>query len=963
MSGLSMPLLLILSAIAVACAVVLWRYRLARSPRKAPSEQAQQRVRTVPTEAVNGSSPVTSRIATAPNDSEKPRPVARGTVTVPLKHIPVPTASILPSVTIVAQPQSGDAWLDTVPGEHSDPADPEAPGVAMLSSSPAVIEGVNAKASLAPQEERNADREQAASRISAMPPTAMEPLATEEAPSAAHQHASEADMPPAPAAILAVQPSDAVADESEPGVPSIERAEEQLNPCVQAWSPPGPLNQTAEEPLAGEEESSTAHQPLPDASIERETGADQGGRHRDAIASDDELDASPTVHDLPQLRGSVQAANEPAANQRDEAFVEVGAAAAADYLEPDAVTATAADAHESAVQLAQPASPEAMSFGPSVAPCVLGSPAALPIQSEAAPIEGERSSIEQVVTADAHVNAPEPVLAEQVEAAFEATQLSADSAALSEKQLMVQADEAVGLAEEHESVINSGIPTRDPEPEGTAGRVADLQPSEQDDAAHSDEPVDDMAEELPGAESELDDLDALLRDTLSQPTRQAVHRDRRGRQTAQPQPSSKQKRAKRQSNLLRPPAEARLRLMVHPIRRTVGLALVLLRPPEFPERVTLELNGPQIVDALEESQYGDVDLAWDAGLLLNEIRVSCVEGYQWVRGARPVHIFAADPTQADLVSVPAATVGTDHTLICREQDIDTVCDIAESAGSARPQALRRFIGIPDHWVVLSGYHPTRAAAPPPAQTFSPLDPGHGIEITLQGGLETGRRLYAQGRPPRIRIAPMLDGVSVRIGGVIATVSGDGSWEAPGWDAPGQHRIEVIPGPSLNYEVQADPGVQGGWAFWDAHPDRSAADQGPWSEAQICGAILAGPSGERVIAAELQPTVLALGIDGSIGALRRRPEAGVSVGFAAGMPAFLLFSSGRRRSQGKILWLGLPRPAEAIARPRRLSQHWIEAVRGAAARRLAMQADEVGAGQSLWEKAVMLARSAKRQRHG
>lgn len=973
MSGISMSLLLILWAIAVACAAVLWRYRLARPTRKASSEQAQQRARTGRTEAVNASARATGGI-NAPTDTDKPRPLARGAVSAPLERMPAANASIPLAATVIPEPQGDDKWLDTVPEEHGDPAPPEAPIAALLPSSHAANEGVNANANPAPQDGRNAGREKAASQTPAMPPPATEPPTAEEAPSAARQPVSETDMPTAPAAILAAQSAEEIADEPEPGVPSIGLTEEQINPPVQAWSPPARLDQAAEEPLDVEEELRTAHQPLPRTSIEPEPVADQEGAHRDVTASNDELYSSPAVHDGQQLWGSDQTANESGTARREEALVAVELAATVDRSEPTAndpvpaaMSAAAADAHvETSAEAEQPASAETIPFNQIAAPAVLGNPAAAPVHSQSAPAEAEWGSIVQIVRSDAHIGEQEPVVAGQVEAAFEAAQLNADNAVLPEQVMIAQADEVVELAEEHEPALDTGSVAEAPEPEITAGRADDLQPSGQDDTAqpaHAAESVDDTAEESPGAASELDDPDALFRDALSWPARQAVYRDRRGRQTAQPQPGSDRKRAKRQLILLRPPAEARLRLMVHPIRRTVDLALVLLRPAEFPAQVTLELNGSQTVDALDESQYGDVDLTWDAGLLLNEIRVSCAEGYQWVRGARPVHIFAADPAQAHLVSVPAATAGTEHTVICREQDTETVCDIAESAGSARPQTLGRLSGIPDGWVVLSGYRPTRAAALPPAQVFSPLDPGHGIEIRLQGGLETGRRLYAQGRPPRIYIEPMLSGVSVRIGGVPATVFGDGSWEALGWDAPGQHRIEVVPGPSLNYEIQADPGVQGGWAFWDAHRDRTAADQGPWSQAQICGAMLAGPSGERVIAAELQPTVLALGIDGSIGALRQRPEAGVSVGFATGMPSFLLFSSGRRRRQGKIVWLGLPPPAEVIARPRLLSQLWIEVVRAAAARQLAMQADEGGAGQSLWERAVLLARSAKRQRHG
>lgn len=893
MSDLGMPLLLILSAIAVACGVVLWRHRRARLLGKPPGEQTRQRARTVRTEAVNA-----------------PARASRGIVV------------------------NGDA------NENESPAAEAA---------------------------RNSFCERTASQAPAMPQLAEEQLATEESPGAMRQPAADAHVATVVPAVLVAQ-SVEVVEEPRPGLPPVD-SEQQLNPPLQERSSPAPLMQSAEEPLAADEEIGTAHQPQP-TSTKVEPVADQQELHPDITAAVDELESSPAEHTGQHLWGSDRSNGEPERTRRKNAVV-AGAAAATEWAEidpaPAAISATAALDHiKTRVEAAQPASAEMIPFDPSAAPALLDSPAAARAYGEEAYPEAEGESIAQVARSDAHVDEPKPVLAGQVEVAFQAAQRNADCVQLPEQETIAPIDEAVELAEERVPAPDIGDRAKHPIPESTTGREGDIQLSEQEGTAqhqHSAESATETVEESPGAESELNDLNALLRDSLSRPARQAVHHDRRGKQAAQPQSGSARERARRQSTFLRPPAEARLRLMVHPIRRTIGLALVLLRPAEFPEQVTLELNGSQTVDALDENQYGDVRLTWDAGLLENEIRVSCAEGYQWVRGARPVHLFAADPAQAYLVSVPAATAGTEHTVICREQDTDTVCDIAESAGSARPQALRRFSGIPDGWVVLPGYRPTRAAAPPPAQAFSPLDPGHGIEVTLQGGLETGRRLYAQGRPPRIRIEPMLDGVSVRIGGVPATVSGDGSWEAPGWDAPGQHRIEVVPGPSLNYEIQADPGVQGGWAFWDAHRNRTVVDEGPWSRAQICGALLAGPSGERVIAAELQPTVLALGIDGSIGALRPRQEAGVSVGLATGTPAFLIFSSGRRRRQGRIVWLGLPPSAEIVAQPRRLSRLWIESVRAAAARRLAVQADEGGMGQSLWEKAVLLARSAKRQRHG
>lgn len=914
MRGLSVPLLLFVSAIAVVCVVVLWRHRTrANTPRRESREQAQPTDSSARISAVsvrarpNGSIPNASKCHVRPQT----RPRAGASL-----HCPAaPTALAPPTANAAAERQSDDPWLGRISGERMEPADSAAALPEELPSLPVADERLNADESavtaLPVESSHNADCGDGRIELTASLAPAVPPLADgSPAIGVVDLPGPDIHVIAAGSAALTAPPIEAALQNVEPDTPLADGSEQQ-------FAPPAPVldraaaDHVANVPFAAERETSATSQPPPEANLEQEPAA--------ATAGHDVEHAVPIMH----------------------------------VHEPAATAATAAETFFEAAVTPQPASAEAAppAFVPSIAPAGLSPRPPRPAQSEAA-AKAERelgaSALGDLPVARA--DALEPTVAAQVEAAAQVRPPEPEAVVLPEQLAVVQADEATAL---------------DRQGERTTGRADDFPPSEDDTAQlqHSAQDADETTGGEPSAELELDDPDALLRNTLSRPAHQAVHRDRRGRQPSLPQPGAERKRAKQQSNALRTPAEARLRLILHPIRRTVGLALILLRPTEFPERVTLELNGLQPVDALGEGQYGDVDLIWGADLLVNEIRVSCTEDYQWVRSARSVHIFAADPVQADLISVSAATADTEHTIICRDQDAGTVCDIAESAGSARPQALRRFSGVPDGWVVLSGYRPTRAASLQPAQAFSTLDPGHGLEIKLQGGLEVGRRLYAQGKPPRIRIEPALDGIAVRIGGVVAAASSDGAWEAPGWDTPGQHRVEIVPGPSMTYEVQVDPAMQGGWAFWDAHGSRTADNDGPWSQAQICGAKLSGPSGERVMAAELQPSILALGIDGTVAVLRPRTECGVSVGFAAGMPAFLLISWGRRRCQGKIVWLGLPQLSEVVEQPRRLSRTWIETIRSVAARRLTMQADEGGLGQSIWRKAVLLARSAKRQRDG
>ena len=122
------------------------------------------------------------------------------------------------------------------------------------------------------------------------------------------------------------------------------------------------------------------------------------------------------------------------------------------------------------------------------------------------------------------------------------------------------------------------------------------------------------------------------------------------------------------------------------------------------------------------------------------------------------------------------------------------------AGSTSLVSHQHWHGIPDGWAVLSGYCPRHAAGAPLPSRFSPLDPGTEVGISLTGGLAIRATVYAEGTPPRIAIAPLPDGASVSIGGRPAKKVADGAWETDGWDSPGHHLIDVVPGPSLTYQI-------------------------------------------------------------------------------------------------------------------------------------------------------------------
>lgn len=490
------------------------------------------------------------------------------------------------------------------------------------------------------------------------------------------------------------------------------------------------------------------------------------------------------------------------------------------------------------------------------------------------------------------------------------------------------------------------------------------------DLAALDLPRDDQPAALTETESDADPPAVLpLVETPRQPepaaarTRRpqqpAVHRDRRGRRrTLATSPAAAEETSSTPLSSNRPPAEAKLRLSLHPIRRTVTLSVVLTRPDGFPQRVAVQADRAHTVDAYDLQRYDDLDLPWTSELLDGELRIASAEGYQWLRSARQVHLFTEDPNEPELISVGAARLGQTHALVCRSADEQAVRAAAASAGSPDLQSHTHWQGIPRGWLVLSGYAPAHAASPPLPQGLRPLDPGEGLEIGFDGGLEIRPRVYASGHPPRIVIRPAPGAAAVTIGGEPATLSDDGSWTAAGWDAPGQHMIDIVPGPSISYEIVADPWAAGEWAFWNAHPERFVANAlSPWARAEICGAVVRGPAGQTVFAAETQATLVALGAKWNATPLQRRDEISVSVGLMDEPPAFLIAASGQRRSQGQVLWLGLAPPPPPS---KRFDAEWASAVRMAASRRLPLvRADAIG--EDAWRKAKDRARRLWRRR--
>jgi hypothetical protein len=442
------------------------------------------------------------------------------------------------------------------------------------------------------------------------------------------------------------------------------------------------------------------------------------------------------------------------------------------------------------------------------------------------------------------------------------------------------------------------------------------------------------------------------------PSKPAQHRDRRGqRRPTQPKLAAQPGEASPETAAaLRTPAEARLRLIIHPVRRTISISVVLARPAGYPDSITLLLGAGTGVGAYGEDRYDDVDLEWTPSLLSGEVRLDSREGYQWLRSSRRIHVFSEQANEQGLLSVGSATLDSASAVVCVQQDAEAVRLAAVACGSPEPVSHDRWTGVPEGWAVLSGYQPTHAASMPLDPYLTTLDPGVGAEIRLSGGLQVRSGSFAQGCPPRIEIQPFPAGAEVTIDGRPAEVNDDGCWRAEGWDRPGDHLVDVVPGPSLTYRIVGDPWTEGGWESWDAQSGRFLGpNDAPWARTQICGARVSGPSGEHVVAAEAMSSVIALGLRRGVAMLRVRPDAPVAVGLLREVPAFLISSSGPRRIQGRVDWLAPP-SGDRLARIIDLS--WVAVVRSAASRRLPLSTDSP-AGQEAWRRARVRARRYRR----
>ena len=436
------------------------------------------------------------------------------------------------------------------------------------------------------------------------------------------------------------------------------------------------------------------------------------------------------------------------------------------------------------------------------------------------------------------------------------------------------------------------------------------------------------------------------------PVTTAIFRDRRGaRRAAVVSPGVERRREK--TGRLRQ-AEAKFRLAIDPIQRQIHLTAILLRPEGFPEEIAVAESGSP-TPAFDLTRYDDIEVDWTSEVLNGEFRLrDGTQGLEWLRSARRFQIFAATAGEPELVTVSAAALRSENTIVCREEDVGTIEAVATEAGSPALRRIAGFHGVPAGWAVLGGYVPVRAMATPP-EWLKPLDPGAQIQISFSDGFKIRGATYAQGEPPRILIEGMPSNCEVLLDRIPAEKLEDGSWSAPGWDTPGKHLVDIDPGPSQSYEIVSDPAYGAGWDSWSAHEYLVPQVAGA---AAICGAIVISPHGHTVLATEPASSVVALGSQHQVQALALRHDAPAAISVLPFEPLFVIISSGGRRANGKILVLNFP-AATSEQKPQKFDQRWASTIRHLAARRIPIR-PETPAANAAWQSAT---REARRWRRG
>ncbi len=211
--------------------------------------------------------------------------------------------------------------------------------------------------------------------------------------------------------------------------------------------------------------------------------------------------------------------------------------------------------------------------------------------------------------------------------------------------------------------------------------------------------------------------------------------------------------------------------------------------------------------------------------------------WRWVLSGRELYVLASGDVSGlyPFGSVPRLCLNARHVLLATVPLREKVMAALMDAGCATPQVNQENTsGVPFGWLLFRDVIPTRAVPMrEDGDILNVLCPAHEVEPHFVGGIRLERNIWLAGFPPRIRFTGELgNSVQVLIDGQTAELATDGAFEAPGWDAEGEHRL-WFGDRAETYSLRT---MDESWDGWPAHDFGIGA--------AICGAGLNRTDGAR-----------------------------------------------------------------------------------------------------------------------
>jgi hypothetical protein len=429
------------------------------------------------------------------------------------------------------------------------------------------------------------------------------------------------------------------------------------------------------------------------------------------------------------------------------------------------------------------------------------------------------------------------------------------------------------------------------------------QPGDQDDAAAEEEPAATTGQDPVAAPR----LPSPYRPNLRERTAARVPR------SPAPQPAAPAPQAASGS------LEADLVLVFQPGGWGIELSLLLRRPADLPEQISVNLAG-EVVDlaAIDDGLFEPASISDPVSALTQGVAAQSVGGStrRWVRSGRQLHVFTERPGVFGFASAPRVVIGQENIILCEAAFADQVLNMCHLAGSTPPQDVEG-PGLPPGWRCLRGYHPRWPGSWVDDDIFLALSPLPDAAIELAGGIAVSRSAWIRGRPPVIRILGSEPGPGdVTIDLAPATQEAGGHWTAPGWETPGHHAVRFA-GLLRHYEIVE---VDGRWDWWAAHPGSGIA---------LAGALASTGTGRPAIVVRDSGGWLLGAQPGEALRTSNAPFSAGAFGSPNFVPVWALPARTKRRPAASLLDSRAPPQAPPAAAPAEAIRLWRQLIRDAA----------------------------------